>query len=786
MAQAMAFLLIAGFFHFNPSAAAANNTSPGATVIGSVYAQETVLLADGNSHTILSAILKDGSGNDLSVSPDRVKFHTTLGQLDPQVTASVYGQYTSVLTAPVSSGVAYISADVDGVVISDMARVNFTAGAVSPSQTLIVAERQSLPADGASQTVISVFLKDSHGNDIAERADSLQLSTTLGQLSGVTYVTYGSMETAMVSPLYGTLGYMRPNAESASPMEVQLEAGAIPADAPNQAPIPVTLSATYVNHGYYQAILKAPLSSGIAQISGMVNGQPMASSAAVIFTGESPQNVLTKLTFNPESFVIRRGQEQAAVVEAVYSNGSMTPVSRYAAYALSDSSVASVDSSGIIKALQPGQTVLTATYGGLTASAKIQVIAPSSGGGGSSRPASSGSSSPGTPPGLQIGIITTDGLNQKQTITVEDIQKGTVTITTSSEGGKVEIPAGILKQIQQLNPQTVLLIKAGTATMTLPAAELDLQAYSTTYGFPETSVSLQISIREPDQRTLAAIKALGQQMNARLLTDPMEFEVQVIGDNHQSVFITSFHRYIERSLGLGNVKPPETATGVWWIPDANRFSFVPTHFRMVDGQWSAVMKRQGTSIYAVLDRPVSFEDLSRHWSETLVEQLASKLVIQGRSDSAFDPDASITRAEMAALVVRALGLNESKEQSPFSDALGGWYESSVNTAYKAGLISGYDDGTFRPMQNITREELAGMLMKAMKYTSVQPEGNAAALQKFADEAAVSAWAINDVRAAIQAGIVEGNEQKEFKPGSYTSRAEAATMLGRMLRLIQFM
>ncbi|WP_028549541.1 S-layer homology domain-containing protein [Paenibacillus sp. UNC451MF] len=787
IAQALAFLLMVGLVHLSPSTAAADSASPRATVTGTVYVQETAVPADGSSQTIVSALLKDGNGSDLSIAPERIKFHTSLGSLDSQVTASVYGQYSSVLRAPVTSGVAYISAEVDGIVIPDMARVNFTAGAVSASRTVIVAEHQTLPADGSSQTVISVFLKDNHGNDIADRADSLQLSTTLGQLSSVTYVTYGRYETTLVSPLYGTLGHITPNPESASPLEVSLDKGAIPANAPNQSPIPVTLSATYENHGYYKAILKAPLSSGIAQINGVLNGTPIASGATIIFTGESTQNILTQLSFDQASYSIRRGQGQNTVLEATYSNGSVIQVSPYAKYTLSDPSIASVDSAGKIQGLQGGQTVLTATYGGLTASTKINVIASSSGGSsGSGGGSHSTPSVPDTPSGLQIGIITTDGLNKQQALTTEDIQKGTIVIQTSSEGGQVNISATILKQIQQLNPQAVLIIKAGSATMQLPIAELDLKAISTKYGFPEASVNLQIGIHKPDPQTIQTIEALGKTLNARLLTEPMEFEVQVTGENHQNVFITTFNRFIERSLSIGNTKPPETATGVWWVPESNQFRFVPTHFDSKEGQWSAVMKRQGTSIYTVLDRPVSFEDLNHHWSEQLVEQLASKLIIQGRSDQAFDPDSSITRAEMAALVVRALGLNESKEASPFADTNGGWYETAVATAYKAGLIAGYDDGTFRPMQSITREELAGLLVKAMNFTKASTTGERFIQQTFTDEAAISSWALSDVRTAMQLGIVEGNEQGEFKPGSYTSRAEATTMLGRMLKLIEFM
>jgi hypothetical protein len=663
------------------------------TLKGTVYVKETAVPADGASQTIVSVLLKDQNGNDLSVSPEKVKLTTSLGLLDGKVTSSVYGQYTSVLTAPVTTGVAFISAEVDGVVVPDMARVNFKAGAPSPSHSVITASSQSLPADGFSQTVISVLLKDRYGNDVADRADSLQLSTTLGKLSNVTYETYGRYESRIVSAVYGSLGSLTGSLGPVPPLKFNFEQGAVPAGTPNKSTIPTTFSLTYESYGSYKAMLTAPSSAGIAEIKASLNGMSIISSVHVAFTGESSSNMLTGLRFVQLSYPVRVRQQLSTSLEAAQSNSTVSNVTSYATYKVTDPSIAAVDSSGTVQALRRGQTVLTATYGGFSAETTILVIGDNQGNT-NGTPTNTGNPSPPgiptpitTPSGLIIEVIPKDGQGEQQEISPEDIKKGIIVLRTVSAGGQINITAANIKEIRAINPQAVLVIQVGSATMSLPISELDLQAFSQKYGFPEDSIRFEVIIREPNQPVDQAIRQSVEAMKARLLAAPMEFEVRVIGENSQSVFISSFNRFVTRTLSVNMNTIPATATGVWWVPGSNEFKFVPTFFEQKDGQWLAVMKRQGASIYTVIDRPVSFLDVKGHWSAGDVELLASKLIIQGRSEEAFEPDATITRAEIAALLVRSLGLNESNEKGPFPD-VGGWYETAVSTAYQAGLISG--------------------------------------------------------------------------------------------------
>ncbi|UUZ83996.1 S-layer homology domain-containing protein [Paenibacillus sp. P26] len=90
------------------------------------------------------------------------------------------------------------------------------------------------------------------------------------------------------------------------------------------------------------------------------------------------------------------------------------------------------------------------------------------------------------------------------------------------------------------------------------------------------------------------------------------------------------------------------------------------------------MKRNGGSVYAVVEMNKTFTDISGHWAESNIKLLANKLVVDGVSDSLFQPERGITRAEFAALVVRSLGLDTSSTSTSFKDVSSSdWFASVV-------------------------------------------------------------------------------------------------------------
>ncbi|RAV06470.1 S-layer homology domain-containing protein [Paenibacillus sp. YN15] len=178
---------------------------------------------------------------------------------------------------------------------------------------------------------------------------------------------------------------------------------------------------------------------------------------------------------------------------------------------------------------------------------------------------------------------------------------------------------------------------------------------------------------------------------------------------------------------------------------------------------------------------VSLSDLAAHWAESDVKQAVELGFISGYPDGTFRPDRAVTRAEFAAMLINALkpqGNRPNNEPLTFTDQekIGVWALNAVAQAVHAGIISGYEDGSFRPDAEITRSEMAKMIANALG----QP-GEQAATTEFADDTAIPDWAKGAVAALSKRGIMEGKGENQFAPGDQATRAEAVRVLLNMLR-----
>ena len=161
-------------------------------------------------------------------------------------------------------------------------------------------------------------------------------------------------------------------------------------------------------------------------------------------------------------------------------------------------------------------------------------------------------------------------------------------------------------------------------------------------------------------------------------------------------------------------------------------------------------------------------DITGHWARESIETLVAAGVVNGYEDGTFRPESPLTRGEFAAVLARALGLSATGEASPFADCTG-WEAPYVSAVYKAGFVSGTGEGRFSPELNITREELVTILSRTKSLTGGSISG-------FADAARISDWAAQGVGAAVEAGLVSGYPDGTFRPQSPVTRGEMAKMV----------
>ena len=128
---------------------------------------------------------------------------------------------------------------------------------------------------------------------------------------------------------------------------------------------------------------------------------------------------------------------------------------------------------------------------------------------------------------------------------------------------------------------------------------------------------------------------------------------------------------------------------------------------------------------AIRNPGVTFGDISGHQNQSAIEALAARGIVTGKTDTAFDPNASMTRAQFTAIVVRALGLTP-KAVTKFSDVNSAdWCAGYVGTAYTYGIVNGTSDTVFTPGGTITRQQAAAMITRAAKLCGMSTEYTAA-------------------------------------------------------------
>ncbi|CEQ11904.1 glucan endo-1 [[Clostridium] sordellii] len=187
------------------------------------------------------------------------------------------------------------------------------------------------------------------------------------------------------------------------------------------------------------------------------------------------------------------------------------------------------------------------------------------------------------------------------------------------------------------------------------------------------------------------------------------------------------------------------------------------------------------SLISILMTPIyahanpNLNDISGHWAKEEINQFISSGYVNGYEDGTFRPDNSITRAEFVKLVNKYFGFNN-KEDIKFSDInTNDWYYNDICIASKAGYINGYEDKTFKPNKTITREEVSKILITIKnKQDNVYDK-----LNKYTDKNKVSNWAKPYVEGAIEQGYLKGDDLGLLNPTNNITRAESITILSRV-------
>ena len=167
-------------------------------------------------------------------------------------------------------------------------------------------------------------------------------------------------------------------------------------------------------------------------------------------------------------------------------------------------------------------------------------------------------------------------------------------------------------------------------------------------------------------------------------------------------------------------------------------------------------------------------DIKGDWAAAEIEQAVSTGYVKGYPDGTFRPNDEVTRAEFVAMVDGAFQVPAGQAENTLKDvSTRDWFAQDVSSALAAEFVGGYADGTFRPQQEVSRQEAACMLARLLKLDGTGDPG-------FSDAGAVGNWAKTSVSGLVTAGIMSGYPDGTFKPQKAVTRAEAVVMINQAL------
>ncbi|MDR1590256.1 MAG: S-layer homology domain-containing protein [Oscillospiraceae bacterium] len=184
-----------------------------------------------------------------------------------------------------------------------------------------------------------------------------------------------------------------------------------------------------------------------------------------------------------------------------------------------------------------------------------------------------------------------------------------------------------------------------------------------------------------------------------------------------------------------------------------------------------------------------FSDVkSGDWFYGAVEYVCAGGLMRGISEREFAPNLTVSRAMLVTVLHRAAGEPEAPPGGAFTDVPENqWYTAAIAWASADGIVSGVGGGKFAPDEPVTREQFATILYRyAVQELRIENgewrigDGDAAIISGYDDAGQISGWASDAVKWAVAKGLMTGRSTTELAPKGALTRAEAATILSRLV------
>lgn len=342
----------------------------------------------------------------------------------------------------------------------------------------------------------------------------------------------------------------------------------------------------------------------------------------------------------------------------------------------------------------------------------------------------------------------------------------------------------IVKKLEQNNFD--VLIKNGDVAYNIPAKEFTVDAVAQKLEVNQEKlqdIKFEIQIKQLSKEQQKLYTNQIEANKSEMLISPMEFDVVAkvmrTDGTSQDVVIKSFEQYVERIFEIpSTINPNEITTGIVFNENQT-YNHVPTNVFEKDGKYYAQVSSLTNSTYSVIKNPIKLDVVKGHWSESAVNDMASRLVLVDYKT--FKPDSKLTRGELAEYLVRALGIyrEDNIVSSKFKDVKDtDPHAKAIALATEWKIIGGYKDGTFKSNAFVTREEAMVMYANAMdvvKYP-VTVDGSS----YLANTKEASGWSKASVKKVVESKIFNGKASGKLGLKDPITHAEALTAIKNFL------
>lgn len=229
-----------------------------------------------------------------------------------------------------------------------------------------------------------------------------------------------------------------------------------------------------------------------------------------------------------------------------------------------------------------------------------------------------------------------------------------------------------------------------------------------------------------------------------------------------------------------NIKFPDISTDNFKAIVDEKGNTLVTKYNPITDELSAKISESG--VFTVVENEKSFDDIKSASLEVqaAIKKLASAGVIKGTSETEFSPNSSITRAEIAALIVRILNVDAPNADGGFSDVTReNWYFGAAGSSKRENIIAGYEDNTFRGTVVIPKVQITSVLARTLKNRLGYNDVNVSQLSEFSDSSKIPNWAKNDVALAAYANMVIRRTDSSFASDIQMTRGDAAIVIEKL-------